>query len=389
MRVLYTYNFHRGGNGSLNATGATVRVARDHDGLHVQEFTRDSRDLPKNLRGRLKAGTSAFYAREAVRDFRRTLDDFRPEVVHAYDVFPLISPWVFPLCRERGIPVVMTCDDYFLTCPVRNHFRNGRICTDCLGGHEYNAVLHNCRGNAVESVTLSLYSTMLRLLRLQTRNVTRLIVSSEFTREWMGAHSGFDASRIDLVTHFVEIPTLAADPGEGAYVAFGGRFVPEKGIATFLEASEILGLPFRLSRNKSFFSDVPLPPNANVVITDGRDDLAAFYRGARVVVSPSIWFETFGLVGAEAMSHGIPLVASDVGALHYLVDDGEDGFLFEMGNAADLAAKVRRIWDDVDLCRQLGANARSKAQRLWTAEAHLRGLIAAYERAIEDVRTGP
>ncbi len=385
MKVLYAYNYHRGGNGSLNATAATVRLVREH-GAEVREFTRNSKGLPQNLVGRLTAGTHAFYAPEAVREFKRTLDEFRPDVVHAWDVFPLISPWVFRACAERGVPVVMTCDDYFLTCPVRNHFRNGKICTECLGGHEYRAALHNCRGNLTESLIVSAYTTMLRTLRLAADNITRLIVSSEFTRDWMAQHSGFGRERIDLVTHFVDIPPEPADPGAGTYVAFGGRFVPEKGIATFLEASEICGLPFRLSRNKNFFSNVPLPPNADVVVTSGRDDLNAFYRGARIVVSPSIWFETFGLVGAEAMSHGIPLIGSDMGAIQYLIEEGVDGLHFKTGDARDLAEKVRRLWDDVDLLRRMGRNARAKAMSRWTAPVHLEGLLKTYERAIDDVR---
>src|SRR5438132_10567489 len=97
---------------------------------------------------------------------------------------------------------------------------------------------------------------MLRMLRLVTNNVTRLIVSSEFTRQWMGEHSGIHPSRIDLVSHCTETPEIAADPGEGEYVAFGARFVPEKGIDTFLEAARISHLPFRLSRNKNFFVKV-------------------------------------------------------------------------------------------------------------------------------------
>jgi len=384
MRILYTYNFHRGGNGSLNATAATIGLVRA-SGHEVREFTRDSKALLKNIWGRLTAGTHAFYAPEAVRAFTETLDEFRPDVVHAWDVFPLISPWVFRECARRKIAVVMTADDYFLTCPVRNHFRDGAVCTKCLGGHEYWATLHNCRGNLAESVTLSAYSAMLRVLRLQRDYVTRLVVSSEFTRDWMASHSGFDRSRIDLVTHFVEIPDEPADPGLGSYVAFGGRFVPEKGIDTFLEASEICGLPFRLSRNEAFFTNVDLPPNADVVVTSGREDLQDFYRGARIMVSPSIWFETFGLVGAEAMSLGIPLIGSDLGAIRNLIDDGVDGFIFETGNARDLADKVRTIWDDVELCRRMGRAARAKALRLWTSDRHLEGLIETYGRAIADL----
>jgi glycosyltransferase involved in cell wall biosynthesis len=386
MRVLYVYNIHRGGNGSLNATAATIRAMREH-GVTLEVFTRDSRDLPDTTMGRLTAAASAFYAPEGVSAFRKVIEAFKPDVIHAWDVFPLISPWIFPICAKKGIAVVMTCDDYFMTCPARNHFREGKICTECLGGREYNALLHNCRQNVPESMTVSLYSSMLRVLQLQTDNINRLIVCSEFTRQWMADHSGFDASRIDLVPHFIDIPETTADPGEGKYVAFGARFVPEKGIDTFLEAARICGLPFRLSRNKHFFVKVDLPPDAEIVVTDGRAELQEFYRGARMLVMPPIWFETFGLVGAESMSNGIPVVGSNLGATGCLIEDGVDGLLFEAGNARDLAEKVSRLWNDVDLCRRMGINGRNKAVRLWNQETHVRGLLETYRRAIATAKT--
>lgn len=381
MRILYAYNHHRGGNGSVIATGATIRLMREH-GYSIQEFSRNSKDLEQNIWGRLTAAASAFYAREAVREFRKILDSFKPDVVHVWDVFPLISPWIFPMCAKRKIPVVMTCDDYFLTCPNRNHFREGHICTECLGGHEYNAFLHNCRQNLPESLTLSMYNTMLRMLGLVTKYVNRLIVSSEFTRQWMAKYSGIDESRIDLVLHFVRPPQTAVDPAGGKYVAFGARFVPEKGIDTFLEASKICHLPFRLSRNKDFFVHVDLPPDAEIVVTSGHDELAAFYRNARMLVIPGKWFETYGMVGAESMSNGVPVVGSNIGAIANLIEDGVDGLLFEPGNAKDLAEKVTRLWTDTELCRRLGRNGREKAIRLWSPEGHVKGLVETYSKAL-------
>ncbi len=387
MRVLYAYNYHRGGNGSLNATAATVRLVRDH-GFQVEQFTRNSNDLPDNLWGRLTAAANAFYAPQALREFRKTLDSFKPDVVHVYDVFPLISPWIFPICARRNIPVVMTSDDYFLTCPVRNHFRKGKICTKCLGGREFYALVHNCRGNLAESLTLSTYTTMLRMMRLVTNNLSRLIACSEFTHRWMGEHSGIDSSRIDLVRHSVSVPETAADPREGKYVAFGARFVPEKGIDTFLEAARICRLPFRLSRNKNFFVNVDLPPDAEVVVTTARKDLEEFYRSARMLVVPSIWFETAPTVIVESMGHGIPVIGADIGAIACMIEDGVDGLLFEPGNARDLAEKVTRLWNDPELCRRLGQNGRAKAQRLWNPEAHVKGLSETYSKAIAEAKTG-
>ncbi|MGH9785167.1 MAG: glycosyltransferase, partial [Terriglobia bacterium] len=156
LRVIHAYNQHRGGGGAENATQSTMDVLRA-SGLEVVPFTRDSKDLPANFLGRLQAGTNALYSPGSVKSFRALLDSFQPDIVHVHDVFPLISPAILPLCTERKIPVVMSCDDYRPTCPVVTHFRDGQTCTLCLGGREYWAVLKNCRKNYAESLTVALY----------------------------------------------------------------------------------------------------------------------------------------------------------------------------------------------------------------------------------------
>ena len=378
MRVVHAYNQHRGGGGAENATQATIDVMRRY-GLEVVGFTRDSKDLPSNLLGRLQAGASAIYAPGSVRSFGALLDSFRPDIVHVHDVFPLISPWILPLCTRRRIPIVMSCDDYRPTCPVVTHFRDGQVCTRCLGGREYWAFLKNCRRNLAESLIVVLYNTLVRKLRPFSNHVKLFVAPSEFTRQWHIEHVGIEPTRIITIPPTVDIPESAADPAVGGYVAFAGRFVPEKGIDTLLEAARLCRLPVRLSRNEHYFVKVQLPPDADVVVTRGREDLNAFYRGARMIVLPSLWFETFGKVGAEAMSHGIPVIASRIGALSCLVEDGVDGLLFEPGNPRDLAKKVTRLWDDRELCRRLGRAARQKAISLWSPERYLESLVGVYE----------
>src|SRR4029079_6830164 len=96
---------------------------------------------------------------------------------------------ILPECTRRNIPVVMSLYDYRLTCPVMTHLRGRAICTRCVGGREYSAVLGNCRDSAAESLTMGLYSYMTRKLRLVSGNVRHFIAFSEFQRRWMIEHA--------------------------------------------------------------------------------------------------------------------------------------------------------------------------------------------------------
>jgi glycosyltransferase involved in cell wall biosynthesis len=374
MRVLYVYNKQRGGGGSNRATERTIELLQRY-GFEVAIFSRDSKELPAGLAGRLEAGVGAIYPRKTVREFEKLLDSFMPDLVHAYELFPLISPWILPLCTRRHIPVVMNCDDYHMTCPVRTHVREGKTCTLCTEGREYWSLLNNCRGNIAETVTLTFYSAMVRSLRLFRNHISHYIAASDFTRDWLIRHAGVESRSIATVEAIVEAPAAAADPSVGTYIGFAGRFVPEKGSATLLEAARISKLPFRCS----LIDEAPLPPDLDTVSLD-RQEVNSFYRAARIIVFPSIWFETFGLVAAEAMSHGIPVVASRIGAIPHLIDDGVDGVLFEPGNAVELAEKLARLWHDPARCVRLGSAARQKAKSRWSAETHLDRLLGVYEK---------
>ena len=380
MRVLVAYMQQRGGGGSNNSTRATV-AAMAAAGVEMEVFTRSSRDLPVTFWGRVQAGTSALHAPGSEREFTRLLDTFRPDLVHAYELFPLLSPRILAECTRRGIPVVMSSDDYRLTCPVRTHLREDRVCTECVGGREYRAILHNCRDNMAESVVMSTYAAMVRMRGLVADHVTTYISPSEFGARWLVEKAGIPGPRVKVLPPIVDTPPVAADASRGRYVGFSGRIVPEKGVETFKEAAKITGLPFVLTRNQAWATTAELSHGLETVITGDRAGLEAFYREARIIVLPSLWFETFGLSVAEAMSHGIPVIASRIGALAELVDDGVNGLLFEPGDANDLAAKVRLLWSDAELGRRLGAAARAKSAR-WVTRLHVELLGSIYAEAL-------
>lgn len=92
-----------------------------------------------------------------------------------------------------------------------------------------------------------------------------------------------------------------------------------------------------------------------------QDDLPYFYNAAQVVVVPSR-YESFGMVALEAMACGAPVIASNVGGLATLVQDGRTGFLVPDGDPAALAARLRPIIDDPALRQALGLHGVAVAE---------------------------
>ena len=153
-------------------------------------------------------------------------------------------------------------------------------------------------------------------------------------------------------------------------------------------ACRLGGLPMRFAGDMPSHPAVRSDDDATFVMTKSAADLALFYRGARAIVVPSIWTETFGIVAAEAMSHGIPVVVSRIGALPELVRDGESGLLAEPANVQDFAEKISRIWNDPALARRLGGNARRQVESECGLKPHFDRLAQIYANVIAQPRGG-
>lgn len=373
-------NWHRHGGGSDNACRRTLEVCRAR-GHEVFLFERDSRRLATGARGKVKAFTGGLFGTGAVGAFQNQLDSLAPDVVHVHELYPYISPWILPRCSARGVPVVMTVYDYRLTCPVATHFRDGRLCHDCLESGSHAAFLHNCRNSRVESLAFALRHAVARKWRLFERYVDHFIVLTRFSRDWLVEHAGIAPGRISVIPCIVDLPEqTASDPASGEYVFFAGRFVREKGVEELIAACRLARVPLRLAGKAPSHPAIGPGDQVECVLNETREELDEHLLQARVAVVPSQWYETFGLVAAEASAMGIPCVATRLGALQETVLDGQTGLLVPPGDVPALAGAIRRIWDNPELARALGREGRAYVAREFNEERHAARLEAVYAR---------
>ena len=99
-----------------------------------------------------------------------------------------------------------------------------------------------------------------------------------------------------------------------------------------------------------------------------RENVTPYMLSAKIFVLPALWGEGCPTVLMEAMMCGLPTVAYDIDGVGEIIDNGVNGFLIKKANSAAMANAISRLLDDSDLARQMGANARKKAQRLWSLD---------------------
>jgi glycosyltransferase involved in cell wall biosynthesis len=388
LKVLLVHNSYGRFSGEESVVDAQVRLLEDR-GHEVLRFDRSSAEL-HSFPAVCKAFFTGIYNPVAAWRMRKTLRDIRPDIVHIHNLFPLISPAILPECRKARIPIVMTVHNYRLVCPSGLHLANGKVCEKCSGGREWWCVLRNCERNSFRSLGYALRNYFARITRLFLRNVTMYACLTEFQKRRLIV-AGFPETRIAVVPNMCSLK--AKDfPSEGSYVAFVGRLSPEKGVEVFLKSAKMLeSIRFSVAGKRRDGYDIGRDAPSNVQLFGflQGDALDTFRRQMRLLVMPSLWFETFGLILAEAGLYGKPVVASRLGAMAEIVEDGKTGLLFEPGNAEDLARKIKTLWDDPGLCRRMGEAGREKAQREYSPEKYYERLIVVYEKAIQLGPGGP
>lgn len=394
LHVLMVHCYYRDLGGENLSFEAETRLLQNA-GVRVTTYTRDNRELDlAGVLGRASAGVGTIWAQKSYRDIADLVRRTRPDIVHFQNTFPLISPAAHHAARRMSVPVVQALRNYRLLCASGILFRDGHVCHDCVGrAIPHPAVLHSCYHDSIpQTSVVAMMQLTHRALGTWRDTVDLFVAPSEFARQQF-VEAGFAADQIAVKPNFVD-PDPGPAPGPGEYALFAGRLAPEKGVLTLLEAWRNDGLPplvivgdgpTRQEIEARIVSDA-LESRVTMLGHRSPDEVMGLMRGARCVVFPSEWYETFGRVAAEAYACGVPVVASRLGAMVEIVEDRVTGRLFEPGDANDLAAAVRWVSSLGASLDALRGAARAAYAAKYTGERNLEQLLEIYHRAMEASR---
>ncbi|MFT3786354.1 MAG: glycosyltransferase family 4 protein [Tepidisphaeraceae bacterium] len=377
MRVINVHNHHvlPGGMEVLFASITNLLRSRGHDVITLE---RQNKDL-RGLSGKLRAFGSMVYSPSAKREMTALLKDQQPSVVHVHNLYPQLSPSIIDACADAGVPVVMSIQDYKLTCPTAQHLRDGTLCEKCVGGHEQWCAIHNCRGSRPMSVAYALRNAATRVTKKVHRGVSAYLCCSQFVAN-QHIKGGFPADRVKVLYNFADLPDAAPRESDGDYAAYIGRISPEKGLDVLIDAARRTGLPVKIAGDPVAMPELlrDVPANVQFVGKLSRDAVPEFLRRARYLVVPSVWWEAFGIVCAEAMAYRLPVIATAAGGLPEVVDHGVTGLTVPMRDGAALAEAMTALWNDPAKARAMGEAGRVKALREYSPDVYYQRLIEAY-----------
>lgn len=322
------------------------------------------------------------------RAFERMLAELSPDVVLATHLMHH-SPGYVTVAHRWRLPVVLELHDFFGLCP-RAHLErtSGELCGGPEGGR---ACAEHCF--SAQEQALLRWALRSQSFAEALRRADAVLAPSAYVAERFAARRG-DGAPIEViangVTEFAPVLRPPPDPAAPLRLASIGPTVEHKGFGVTIEALRLAQMAARYT-----VFGVALQPGLDELVeaADHAPDLElelfgefepshlpALLADVDALVVPSLVPETFSIVAREAFALGLPVIASRIGALGDAIRPGDNGWLFEPGDALGLADLLRQLGADRSPLRRAAAGIRAEdmpsvADRLDRVEAILLGAI--------------
>ena len=376
MRVLVVHNRYRIEGGEERSVELQVAALR-RAGVPHALLERRSEDVsrPRAALALLRGGRDEADVATAARELEA-------DVVHVHNMLPLLGPRALEAAQASGAAVLLHLHNLRLFCAIGVAARDGGPCFRCHHRNTLPGLVLNCRESLPEAVAYA--AALARHQPAVFENVDRFVVPSEYAAG-QSALLGVPAERIHVLPHYVPDEAFAerSRAAEGAYALVASRLAPEKGIDTAIEAAALVDVPLRMAGEGP--AGGALVELANLaggrVDFTGRLDRARLERelaGAAMLLMPSRYHEFAGYAALEAMAAGVPVIASNLGALPEIA--GEDRCV-PANDPHALAARMRNLWREPGRRQSEGNALIERARGHHSEERYLERLLDLYAGA--------
>jgi glycosyltransferase involved in cell wall biosynthesis len=334
------------------------------------------------------------YSKTVAEKLEILIRERRPDIAHIHTYKGTLTPSILVILKKYAIPVVFTLHDYGLLCP-HNLFLNGKknVCTKCLeSNNPLNCVINKCNRNSVIYSSISAFEYYFHSIFYPFHNYFSQFISvSQFNYDLHSRKEKYKNKLNLLYNFFPAINTVPINYKFGDYLLFYGRLSEEKGIITLLKA-------WKRSNSKSVLKIVGDGPQKEEILQfikeqqltnvqylgfKQKTELVDIISNASFVIISSEWYENNPLTIIESYAYGKPVIASKIGGIPEIVENGKTGYLFESGNVSELVSVIKKGSNlSGKQYLEMSENAGKFAEKHFVAESHYNKLIEIYQANI-------
>lgn len=332
-----------------------------------------------------------FYSLSTRDGLEKLVSAFKPDIAHVHNIYGRLTTSVLDLLTQKKVPIVMTLHDYKLACPSYRFMHKGRVCEACIQDRFYMSVLKRChKGSYAASGVIALESYINKWLEKYRKNIQLFIAPSCFMKDKI-LESRWPAQQIKHIPNFLNTSEFNPQYTPGRYFLYLGRLSEEKGIDTLVRAFLVLNqnkIGLTIVGEGPMRTDLERLSNGNpaIKITGylSGDQLRNITRNALSIVVPSVYYENAPISLLEAMAYGKPVIGAAIGGIPEMIQDGENGYLFESGNCDALKIVLERFAKlPPDKIEAMGRAARKKVENINSEESHYHNLMKIYQEVLQ------
>ncbi len=283
---------------------------------------------------------------KAIIYLKKVLKKESPDIVHLHNIHKDMSAYAVKAIADMNVPVVITLHESWALCSNFNLVNgiDGKIkCADRKSRFEIPFLLRNF------------------FIRKFLSSADRIFVPSEFSKKTLVKIGGYDEDKVFAIHNGVDTriffsQTKKKDKNK-INIIFAGRPTAKKGINWLKEAV------FLAKKESSLEINLQIIGGKEAV---SYENLPKYYADADILIQPSLVHETFGLTVAEAMSSGIPVIISNIGAMPEVA--GEAGIVVEAGDKEGLKKAILELSGDIAKRNKLGSSGRERAEKFFDKE---------------------
>lgn len=329
----------------------------------------------------------------------RLLRRLRPDVVHAHSISMHLSYHSLAIAHVIGVPTVFTAHDVMPFAYAKlTRFIDPARPDQCDGWDYrlpfgYNARQMRLRWNPARNLSIRHTMTYYVDERIAVSGALKAALEANRLPPFEVVHNGLDPAAFATTPARIDYLRRRYRLEGRRVILFGGRLSREKGTAQLLAALRrvrqtvpeasllVLARPSAYTRRVLAEN----PDLADRIVLGGwleGPDLAAAYRLADVVASPSVCFDSFPTINLEGMAAGAPPVTTCFGGAAEAVIDGETGFVVNPYDIDALADRLTRLLTDEALRLRLAEAGQARVRDQFTLRHYTEAMIGIYERAI-------
>jgi glycosyltransferase involved in cell wall biosynthesis len=350
------------------------------------------KDFKMSLGQKVAYAFNSIYHMEARRKLEKLIEDEQPDLALFLNAV-YFSDSIVDACRSHNVPIIWRMSDFNKVCANYLLYRDGHVCNDCLEHGIVMALRNRCGGyqRSLGAALVKIAGMWLSRMRGLYNHVHYFITPSSFTRQKM-IQGGFPPDKVVHIPTCVHVPDSRPNPPPRTpEILYVGRLSHEKGVETLLEAFMMLNSKTAClsiagddsndyaQKLKAMFPD-ELGKRIHFLGFQSQEQVTELFQRAACFVVPSACYENQPNVVLEGMAHAVPAVVSDLGSLQEMVIDGKAGYLFQVGNARELAAKIDDLLQNPSKAYEMGLAAKEFVAVNHSLRSHLSALEVLFEK---------